>query len=99
MPMPARAPAPVSWQDNPLSDEEIVGRVRAGEVDLFEVLMRRHNQIVFRSVRGLLRAPGEVEDVMQEAYLAAYAHLGQFSGAVRFSTWLVRIALNAALGR
>lgn len=82
-----------------LSDAEVVRRVVAGEVALFEVLMRRYNQRVFRAVRSMLREEREVEDAMQQAWLSAYAHLGQFQGASAFSTWLTRIALNEALAR
>ncbi len=71
----------------------------AGEAALFEVLMRRYNQRVYRAVRSVLRDDGECEDAMQQAWLEAYAHLGQFQGAAAFSTWLTRIALNEALAR
>ncbi|HET6146665.1 MAG TPA: RNA polymerase sigma factor [Polyangia bacterium] len=82
-----------------LSDEEIVARVSAGQVDLFEVLMRRHNQRVFRAARAIVRDDAEAEDVMQEAYVRAYAQLGQFEGRAQWSTWVTRIAVNEALGR
>ena len=82
-----------------LSDEEIVTRVLAGDVDLFEVLMRRHNQRVFRAARAIVRDDAEAEDVMQEAYVRAYAQLGQFEGRAQWSTWVTRIAVNEALGR
>lgn len=81
------------------SDEDVVRRVRAGEVALFEVLMRRYNQRVYRAVRGFLRDEAEVEDVMQQAYLQAYSNLKSFEGTARFSTWLLRIAVNEALMR
>src|SRR5512142_898190 len=80
-------------------DEEIVARVRAGDVALFEVLIRRHNVRLYRAVRGVLRDEAEVEDVMQQAYLRAYAGLGAFEGLSSFSTWLLRIGLNEALQR
>jgi RNA polymerase sigma-70 factor (ECF subfamily) len=83
----------------PISDEEIVRRVVAGDVALFEILMRRHNQRIYRAVRAVLRSDDEVDDVMQQAYLNAYQHLGQFAGDARFSTWLTRIAVNEALAR
>lgn len=82
-----------------LSDEEVVERVRAGEHALYEVLMRRHNQRLYRAVRAILRDEAEVEDILQEAYLAAYRNLGGFQGRARFSTWLTRIAVNRALDR
>jgi RNA polymerase sigma-70 factor (ECF subfamily) len=85
-------------RSNALTDEDIVDRILAGERALFEVLMRRHNQRLYRAVRSVLR-DGEAEDAMQQAYLSAFAHLDQFQRASSFSTWLVRIALNEALTR
>jgi RNA polymerase sigma-70 factor (ECF subfamily) len=84
---------------DPLTDEEVVARVRSGETALFEVLMRRNNQRLYRAVRAVLRDETETEDVMQQAYLQAFAHLDQFTAAARFSTWLLRIGVNEALGR
>jgi hypothetical protein len=81
------------------SDEEIVARVRAGETPLFELLMRRHNQRLYRVARSILRNEPEAEDVMQQAYLSAFAHLDQFEGRARFSTWLTRIAVHEASAR
>ncbi len=86
-------------QNAGLSDQEIVARIRAGELALYEILMRRHNQQAYRAVRSILRDESEVEDVVQEAYFSAYRHLAEFEGRARFSTWLVRIAINAALDR
>ena len=79
------------------SDEELARRVGAGETALFEVLMRRHNARVYRAVRALVRDEDEAEDVMQQAYVLAFTHLDQFQGDARFSTWLIRIAVNEAL--
>ncbi len=78
-------------------DEEIVRRVLAGEVALFEVLMRRNNQRLYRAVRSVIQSESEVEEVMQQAYIAAFGALSGFAHSAKFSTWLVRIALNAAL--
>jgi len=82
-----------------LDDAEVVRRVLAGERALFEVLVRRHDQRVYRTVRSILRNEGEAEDAMQQAWLQAYLHLGEFAGSSAFSTWLVRIAANEALQR
>lgn len=82
-----------------LPDAEVVRRVLGGETPLFEILMRRYNQRVFRAVRSVLREVNESEDAMQQAWLNAFANLGQFEGTASFSTWLTRIALNEALGR
>ena len=70
-----------------LTDEEIVARVRAGEVGLFEVLMRRHNQRIYRVARAITHDDDEAEDVMQETYVRAFAALGQFEGRAQWSTW------------
>ena len=82
-----------------LSDEEIITRVASGDADLFEVIMRRYNQRLFRVVRSIVGEDHEAEDAVQEVYLSAYSHLGQFAGQAQFSTWLTRIAINEALAR
>ena len=84
---------------NQLSDEEVVAQVLSGQTALFEVLMRRYNERVYRAARAIVRDERETEDVMQQAYVSAYAHLRQFNGQARFSTWLTRIAINEALSR
>lgn len=81
------------------SDQEIVSRVLAGDTLLFEILMRRYNQLLYRVARSILRDDGEAEDVMQDAYVRAYEHLGQFEGRSEFRTWLTRIAVHEALAR
>jgi RNA polymerase sigma-70 factor (ECF subfamily) len=82
-----------------LTDEEIVSRVCAGELELFELLMRRNNRRVYRAARAILRDDSEAEDVMQDAYGRAYEHLAEFEARARFSTWLTRIAVHEALAR
>ena len=81
------------------SDGVLVGRVLAGETALFERIMRRHNQRVFRAARAIVRDDAEAEDVMQETYTRAFAHLGQFRGDAQLGTWLVRIAVHEAFAR
>lgn len=80
-------------------DDELVGRIRAGETNLYDTLMHRHHQRLYRIARVILRNPEEAEDVVQEAYVRAYAHLSQFAGAAKFSTWLTKIAVHEALAR
>ena len=72
---------PMSSPAEQLPDAEVVRRVLEGDTALFEILMRRYNQTVYRAVRSILKGDEEVEDVMQQAYLNAYAHLAQFAGA------------------
>jgi len=85
------------WTD--LSDEQIVVRVLEGHTALYEVLMRRYNERLYRAARAIVRDDREAEDVMQQAYVNAYAHLRQFDGRARFSTWLTRIAVHEAIAR
>jgi RNA polymerase sigma-70 factor, ECF subfamily len=82
-----------------LTDEEVVNRVRAGETALYEVIMRRYNQRLYRIARAILHDDAEAEDVMQDAYVRAYTHLDQFAARAPFSAWLTRIAVNEALAR
>ena len=82
-----------------LSDEAVVGRILNGHVALFEILMRRHNERLYRAARAIVRDEAEAEDVMQQAYVNAYAHLRQFDGRASFATWLTRIAVNEAISR
>jgi RNA polymerase sigma-70 factor, ECF subfamily len=82
-----------------LTDEEVVARVRAGDTHVFEILMRRYNQRLYRAARAILQSDAEAEDAAQQAYLNAYRHLAQFEGRAKFSTWLMRIAVYEALAR
>jgi RNA polymerase sigma-70 factor (ECF subfamily) len=81
------------------TDEEVVARVLGGETALFEIIMRRYNQRLYRVARSILRNDEEAEDVAQDAYVRAYQHLSQFAGRAKFSTWLTRIAVHEALSR
>jgi RNA polymerase sigma-70 factor (ECF subfamily) len=81
------------------TDEEVVERVKGGNTALYEIIMRRYNQRLYRVARAILRDDAEAEDVMQDAYVRAYQHLDQFAGRATFATWLTRIAVNEALAR
>ena len=86
-----------AWVD--IQDEEIVERILCGESALYELLMRRYNQRLYRVAVSILRNDAEAEDVMQEAYVRAYTHLKQYAGEAKFSTWLTKIAVHEALAR
>ncbi|MGZ5178956.1 MAG: RNA polymerase sigma factor [Ramlibacter sp.] len=91
--VPTAAPGPA------IDDGSLVSRVRAGDAAAFELLMRRHNRRLYRAARSLLRDAAEAEDVVQEAYLAAYRSLEGFRGDAALSTWLTRIVVNECMGR
>jgi len=76
-----------------------VDRVRAGETGLYELLMRRYNQRLFRAIRSIVIDDLEAEDVLQETWVRVYEHLDQFAGRAAFPTWVTRIAFHEALAR
>lgn len=82
-----------------LDDEIVISRVKQGEIALFEIVMRRYNQRLYRIIRSILGTDSDVEDVLQEAYLKAYGHLDQFEGRSTFATWLTKIAVYEAMAR
>ena len=89
---PAARPAPTT-------DGEFIERIVAGDQAAFALLMRKHNRVLFRTARAILRDDAEAEDALQEGYLAAYRAMPSFRGDARLSTWLVRIVANQALAR
>ncbi len=86
-------------EDPDRSDADIIQRVLDGNTAMFELLMRRYNQRVFRAARAIVRDEQDAEDVMQQAYVNAFTHLRQFNGTAGFATWLTRIAINEAFAR
>lgn len=80
-----------------ISEENIVKRILSGEKELYELLVRRNNQKLYRVVRSYINNEAEIEDVIQNAYVKAYMKLEQFKLDASFSTWLTRIAINEAL--
>lgn len=80
-------------------DDRLVALARSGDEQAVRVLVRRHNQLLFRVARGVLHDDGEAEDVVQAAYVRAFTALDAYRGEASFSTWLTRIALNEAYGR
>ena len=92
-------PATAAIAYDKLTDPELAQRISAGDKQAFELLMRRHNQILYRTARSILRDDAEAEDAVQEAYLLAYRGMSGFRGDAKLSTWLVRIVVNEAIGR
>src|SRR5690606_21958108 len=96
--MPDRATTQaVAWSTMP--DPELVAMAQRGQRGAFRELMQRCNQRLFRVARAVVRDDAEAEDVVQEAYTHAFAHLATFRGEASASTWLTRIVLNEANGR
>ncbi len=80
-----------------LHDDAIIKRVLEGEKELYEILLRRYNQTLYRAIRSYINDSMEVEDVMQNTYLQAYEKLHQYRGDAAFPTWLIRVGINQAL--
>jgi RNA polymerase sigma-70 factor (ECF subfamily) len=86
-------PSTVVKEDEP----ELVAAAKAGDMTAFETLVSRYERKIFRLAQNITQNREDAEDTMQEAFLKAYQHLGDFQGNSRFYTWLVRIAVNQAL--
>ena len=78
-------------------DADLVALVRGGDGSTFGAIMQRYNRRLYRVARGIVRDDAEAEDVLQEAYLRAYAALPTFRGEAGLGTWLTRIVLNEGL--
>ena len=75
-------------------DFELVLKVKAGETDAFELLVRNHTRRIFRTLNGLMGNPEEARDATQDTFLKAFEHIDKFEGRSKFSTWLTSIAVN-----
>jgi RNA polymerase sigma-70 factor, ECF subfamily len=85
---------PATVQD---PDAGLVAQAQAGKLEAFEELVRRHSQLIYRTLTAMLGNPADAQDAMQDALLSAFKHIGGFQGRSKFSTWLVSIARNTAL--
>jgi len=87
-------------RDNTAPDDvDLARRAQARDAEAFRAIMRRHNQKLYRLARSIIRNDSEAEDIVQETYVTAFAHLASFRGEASLATWLSRIAINEALGR
>lgn len=87
------------YKNHKIKESEVIKRIRAGEKELYEILVRRNNQKLYRIVRSYLKDKEEIEDIMQNSYIKAFTKLNQFKLASSFSTWLIRIGINESLAR
>jgi RNA polymerase sigma-70 factor, ECF subfamily len=90
---------PSSTENAVATDLALAERISRHDAAAFEQLMRQHNGRLFRIVRAILKDDAEAEDALQDAYVDAYRHIGEFRGAAQLGTWLTRIAVNHALMR
>lgn len=92
-------PATMQAIDKDMSDAELAQRIAGHDERAFELLMRRHNQSLYRTARSILKDDAEAEDAVQNAYLQAYRAIGKFRGESALSTWLTRIVVNEAIAK
>jgi RNA polymerase sigma-70 factor, ECF subfamily len=90
---------PALPSSDPLSDSELVARIRGGDARAMETLMRLNNRKLYRTARAILRDDAEAEDAVQDGYIRAFRAIERFRGESKLSTWLVRIVANEALMR
>ncbi|HLW32394.1 MAG TPA: RNA polymerase sigma factor [Aequorivita sp.] len=82
-----------------LTEARIIEKILEGDIELFEILLRRYNELLYRTIRSYMDYESDVEDVMQDTYIKAFEKLYQFKNEAKFSTWLIRIGINEALQR
>ncbi|MGJ5080555.1 RNA polymerase sigma factor [Bradyrhizobium sp. HKCCYLS3013] len=80
-------------------EDDLIRRAKARDETAIRAILQANNRRLFRIARGILRNDSEAEDVVQETYVRALTHLDEFRGQSSLSTWLVRIAMNEAMGR
>lgn len=85
------------YKNHKVLDFDVIKKVLGGEKGLYEILMRRNNQKLYRVVRSYISDEDLIKDVMQNTYIKAYEKLYQFNQKAEFSTWLIRIGINEAL--
>jgi len=78
-------------------DEVLVKRAQQGDTAAFDELVRRYTSIVYRVLYKILRHEEDTQDALQDTFVSAYRALPRFRQDARFSTWIYRIATNAAL--
>jgi RNA polymerase sigma-70 factor, ECF subfamily len=97
-PLSVPGPLPAALE-NAVDDSVLVARTLDGDATAFELLIRRHNRLLFRTIRGILASDADAEDALQDAWISAHRSLASFRAEARLSTWLVRVAINSALMR
>lgn len=85
------------FSNHKIKEAEVIKRILGGEKELYEILVRRNNQKLYRVIRSYLKDDAGIEDVLQNTYIKAYTRLYQFNLESQFSTWLIRIAINESL--
>jgi len=81
------------------TDIEIVEKIVAGEVELFEIIIRRNNPFLYKTVRSYNYNHEDTQDLMQDTYIDAFTNLSSFENRSSFKTWIIKIMLNNCFKR
>lgn len=87
------------FNNHKIKENEVIKRILSGEKELYEILVKRNNQKLYRVIRSYIKDDSEIEDIMQDSYVKAFTKLHQFKLESSFSTWLIRIGINESLAR
>ena len=87
------------FNNHKIKESEVIKRILSGEKELYEILVKRNNQKLYRIIRSYIKDDSEIEDIMQDSYVKAFTKLYQFKLESAFSTWLIRIGINESLAR
>lgn len=87
------------FNNHKIKESEVIKRILGGEKELYEILVKRNNQKLYRIIRSYIKDDAEIEDIMQDSYVKAFTKLYQFKLESTFSTWLIRIGINECLAR
>lgn len=90
-------PVSTTGGEDPAADGWLVGKARGGDVDAFEVLVRRHRTRVYRIALRILGDPHDAQDVTQDVFIQIWTALAGFLGGSTFTTWLYRVTVNRSL--
>lgn len=92
--VPRLPPAPAATA---ATDVQLAASAASGDATAFEVIVRRHNRLLFRTARGIAPDDAEAQDVVQETWLRAFGKLESYRGEAALGTWLARMAINIAI--
>jgi len=88
---------PATTETGIFDESELVAKARGGDSEAYNQLVNRYSQKIYRLAKHITQHDEDAEDVLQETFLKASEHLGDFQGQSKFYTWIVRIAVNESL--
>src|SRR5579862_4487448 len=88
---------PATTETGVFDESALVAKARDGDTSAYNELVNRYSTKIFRLAKHITQHEEDAEDVLQETFLKAFEHLGDFQGQSKFYTWIVRIAVNESL--